>query len=51
MPRINNETQLRFVMQKLQYTFEEQQNTDVSLSRAKASLTKKDLYEKHWLKI
>ena len=35
MPRINNETQLRFVMQKLQYTFEEQQNTDVSLSRAK----------------
>ena len=23
----------------------------VSLSRAKASLTKKDLYKKHWLKI
>lgn len=35
MPRITNVEQLRDAMRKLQYTFLEQQNTDVSISRAK----------------
>ena len=35
MPRITTEEKLRNAMRKLQYTFLEQQNTDVSVSRAK----------------